>query len=296
MKPAVLLVRPGRRRGLHVLLVLGVLAGVAGLLWRHYTPPPPPPPFLIAGGRLMQPLVADLAQRFSQQTGYEVQVEAGGAMAGMAAVKRGAIDIAMVGQPVPGLFSDPQTRQHLLARNSLAFIVHHRAPVRELSQAQIRQVLTGQVRNWKALGGPDAPIELLSWRKPALIALFVEWIVLDGQPVSHHARLVDDASQMIAGVTGNPLALGYVSLQDMPARSAIIPLTIDGVPFSRATILSGHYPYIQDMYLVGYGECKPQETAFMRFIRSPQAQVIIEQHHLAPVYARATENETRHGQ
>lgn len=63
---------------------------------------PPPPPLLIAGGRLI--LVAELAQRFSQQTGEEVQVEAGGSMAGMAAVKRGAIDIAMVDQPVPGLF------------------------------------------------------------------------------------------------------------------------------------------------------------------------------------------------
>ena len=145
------------RSGLLTLLTLAALLGMLGITWQLYTPPPPPPPLLIAGGRLIQPLVAELAQRFSQQTGEEVQVEAGGSMAGMAAVKRGAIDIAMVGQPVPGLFSDPQTRQHLLARNSLAFIVHHQSPVRNLSQAQIRQVLTGQVRNWKTLGGPDAP-------------------------------------------------------------------------------------------------------------------------------------------
>ena len=74
-----------------------------GITWQLYAAPPPPP-LLIAGGRLIQPQVAELAQRFSQQTGEEVQVEAGGSMAGMAAVKRGAIDIAMVGQPVPGCF------------------------------------------------------------------------------------------------------------------------------------------------------------------------------------------------
>ena len=82
--------------------------------------------------------------------------------------------------------------------------------MRNLSQAQIRQVLTGQVRNWKTLGGPDAPIEVLTWRKPALIALFVEWMVLGGQSVTHQARQVDDASDMLASVAGNPLALGYV--------------------------------------------------------------------------------------
>src|SRR5574343_575502 len=284
------------RSGLLTLLTLATLLGMLGVAWRLYTPPPPPPPLLIAGGRLIQPLVAELAQRFSQQTGEEVQVEAGGSMAGMAAVKRGAIDIAMVGQPVPGLFSDPQTRQHLLARNSLAFIVHHQSPVRNLSQAQIRQALTGQVRNWKALGGPDAPIEVLTWRKPALIALFVEWMVLGGQSVTHQAKQVDDASDMLASVAGNPLALGYVSLQDLPSRAAVRPLSIDGAPFSRATILSGHYPYIQDMYLVGYCACKPQETAFMRFISTPEVKAIIARHNLAPGYTHATESEPHHGQ
>ncbi|MFO1234548.1 MAG: hypothetical protein U1E47_05590 [Rivihabitans pingtungensis] len=44
------------------------------------------------------------------------------------------------------------------------------------------------MRNWKTLGGPDAPIEVLAWRKPALIALFVEWMVLGGQSVTHQRQ------------------------------------------------------------------------------------------------------------
>ena len=50
------------------------------------------------------------------------------------------------------------------------------------------------------------------------------------------------------------------------------------------------------MYLVGYGACKPQETAFMRFIRTPEAQAIIARHNLAPVYTHAAESEPHHGQ
>ena len=49
------------RSGLLTLLTLAALLGMLGITWQLYTPPPPTPPLLIAGGRLIEPLVAELA-------------------------------------------------------------------------------------------------------------------------------------------------------------------------------------------------------------------------------------------
>jgi len=273
------LLRHWRRSGLIGICLLAIILVV---LW-HQGRTPMRTPVVIAGSSLMQPLIQALAQSFDH-TRYDVQVESGGSVAGVLAVRHGAIDLAMVSHPVPGLFADAQTRQYLLARNSIAFIVHPHGPVRALSQAHIRQIFTGEIRNWQALGGPDAPIQVVAQRPPSVSTQFIERVVLGYQPITHHAQQVNQAKDMVAAIEGNPYAIGYVSWPDSLAKSSFVRLAIEGVPFSRATLLSGRYPYIQDLYLVGYGKASPAEQDFLQFIRSSQAQEIIARHHLVSVY------------
>lgn len=255
----------------------------AGGLWLW--PAPQPKLLLAAGSSQMQTLMRELGQAFNQADNrYSVQVEAGGSAASVDAVRRGAIDLAMVSHPVPGLFSSVEARQHLLARNSIVFIAHVKAPVQALSQAQMRDILLGRTRDWRELGGPAAPIELLSRRKPSAIAEFLEEVALDHQPITHQATLVDSAEEMLSIVEHNPHAIGYVSLPDMPAIASVSRLAINGAAATRATILSGRYPYIQDWSLVSYGSQTPQERAFLQFIRSTTAQEIVERHNLISVY------------
>ncbi len=271
-----------RHRSLGGLIGICLLATTLAMFW-HQSRTPMRTPMIIAGSSLMQPLIQVLAQQFDQ-TRYDVQVESGGSVAGVVAVRHGTIDLAMVSHPVPGLFADAQTRQYLLARNSIAFIVHPHAPIRALSQKHIRQIFTGDIRNWQALGGPDAPIQVMAQRPPSATTQFIEEVVLAYQPMTHHAQQVNHVKDMIAAIEGNPYAIGYVSLQDSPAKSSVVQLEIEGVPFSRATLLSGRYPYIQDLYLVGYGKASLAEQDFLHFIRSTQAQEIIERHNLVSVY------------
>lgn len=271
-----------RHRRLGGLIGGCLLATALALLWQ-LSHPPMRAPMIIAGSSLMQPLIQALAQQFDQAS-YDVQVESGGSVAGVVAVRHGAIDLAMVSHPVPGLFADVQTRQYLLARNSIAFIVHRNAPVQALSQEHIRRIFTGNLRNWQALGGPDAPIQVVAQRPPSATTQFIEEVVLGYHPITHHAQQVSHAKDIVTAIERNPYAIGYVSLQDSPAQSSFIRLEIEGVPFSRATILSGRYPYIQDLYLVGYGKSTAAEQDFLQFIRSTQAQEIIEQHNLVSVY------------
>ena len=109
------------------------------------------------------------------------------------------------------------------------------------------------------------------------------WMVLGGQSVTHQAKQVDDASDMLASVAGNPRWRWGMCLCGFAVAGPRWSLSIDGAPFSRATILSGHYPYIRDMYLVGCGAHVNRRNRLHALYSHPEAQAIIARHNLAPV-------------
>ncbi|POZ62296.1 substrate-binding domain-containing protein [Chromobacterium alticapitis] len=281
MSIASLLSRPSRSLRLYALLALAV--ATLSTLALALRPSPAPLPLIVAGSGQLQTLLRDLAAAYGQSGG--IQIEGGGSEAGLAALRRGVADLAAVSQSLPDWQDDTQTHFHLLARNSIAFIVNRSSSLRGLSQGQLQSVLTGKIVNWKALGGQDAVIRLLTRREASPTRQFVEESVLGHHNLSGLAEPLDSADEMMRAVENDPNALGYVSLQEARQSRRVVLLAVDGVPFSRATILSGRYPYVQDLYLVSLGdESAPRAAPLLAWLKTPQAQETIERHQLISVY------------
>ncbi|AUH50147.1 hypothetical protein CXB49_04585 [Chromobacterium sp. ATCC 53434] len=262
-------------------LALALLAALA-LAARPWRLRPAPVSLVIAGSSQLQALLRDLADDYDPGGG--IVVEGGGSIAGLVAAQRGVVDLAAVSQTLPEWRDDMQSHYHLLARNSIAFVVNRASPLRALSQRQLRDVLTGRIANWRQLDGRDAPIRLLGRREPSPTRQFVVETVLAGREPSWRAETLDSAAQMTAEVARDPLALGYLSLQEAGVGARLTLLTIDGVPFSRATILSGRYPYAQDLYLVSRDDAALGVGPLLAWLKSPPAQEAIERHQLISVY------------
>jgi phosphate transport system substrate-binding protein len=49
---------------------------------------------------------------------------------------------------------------HEIGRDRVAVFVHKDNPVGSLTRAQLKDVFTGKVRNWKEVGGPDVPVKI----------------------------------------------------------------------------------------------------------------------------------------
>jgi phosphate transport system substrate-binding protein len=236
---------------------------------------------LVAGSTTMQRVLTHIVAEFAKrEPGINIVNEAGGAAAGIIALKRGAIDVATLSRDLTKDEDDGRIRDYLIARDGLAIILNPANPIANLTVAQLRQIYTQQVTSWKALGGPDAKIEILTRDSTVQVQRSLRDIVLHGAPLPP-GREVSSRDEMIEAVKTAPNAIGFVSLRGMDP--SVKALTINGVAMTRLTILSGRYPLSRSFYLVLYGLSAPAAEKLVTFARSADGQAILAEDGLIPV-------------
>jgi hypothetical protein len=97
-----------------------------------------------------------------------------------------------------------------IGTEDLLVIVNRKNPASRLTAAQVRGLFTGQVRNWKDVGGSDAPVQ--AWVFPAGedVEQLFEQNALSGAPVSPEARLATSPDEMAQAVAANANAVGIL--------------------------------------------------------------------------------------
>lgn len=111
------------------------------------------------GSTSMADVMAVLQETFRErEPGITVNYSGTGSGAGVEAVLTGRADIGLSSRPLKESELDKGAVAWTVALDGVAVIVHPTNPVSGLTLAQLEQVFTGQVDNWSALGGPDAPV------------------------------------------------------------------------------------------------------------------------------------------
>lgn len=271
-----------RRSLLLALAAAPVVAG--GMSFRWQSTKEGRQALLIAGASAMFWLNQELAKEFIKSNpSIDVVVEKGGSLPGLIALKRGAIDLAAMDRDLTVAEDDLGTRNFLIARSNVTIVVNKKSPIKSLSSEQIRALFAGDMTNWKQAGGPDAPVHVISRTRGSTARQFVEDVVLSGSDITVAAREVQKAGQLIEQVAADPYAIGYLTLKDKELGGEVAYLAVDGVAASRATILSGRYPYTHSLYLLLYGDKQGAAADFVAFARSPAGQKIVEQQRLMSV-------------
>jgi phosphate transport system substrate-binding protein len=112
--------------------------------------------------------------RIEALTGHKLNVTSTATGAGLLALLKGETDLAMISGPLDSMVaplrkSRPDLpidllREFRVAQSQVAYTVNPGNPVRSVSLAKLKQVLNGQIGNWRELGGPDLPIDVVSLR------------------------------------------------------------------------------------------------------------------------------------
>jgi phosphate transport system substrate-binding protein len=136
----------------------------------------------------------------------------------------------------------------------VAFAVHPDNPVRKASMQQIRQVLSGQVTNWKQLGGPDLPIRVTYVQPGGGVTLCVAGQLFNGQQFTPaNAIRVAFGAQVVKVVEQEPRALGIAQL-GLVQEHQLPELTTDRV-------------IEQELSLVTLGEPTPEQQTVINAVR-----------------------------
>jgi phosphate transport system substrate-binding protein len=112
--------------------------------------------------------------RIETLTGHKLILTANATGAGLLALLQGETDLAMISGPLDSAIallrkSRPDLplgllREFRVAKSRVAYPVNPGNPVRSVSLAKLKQILSGQIGNWRELGGPDLPIDVVSLR------------------------------------------------------------------------------------------------------------------------------------
>ncbi|HEY3448412.1 MAG TPA: phosphate ABC transporter substrate-binding protein [Myxococcales bacterium] len=254
--------------------------------------PPPKETLLIAGNaalaRYLEPLVKEFVAR---NPNASVVVEPGGSTAAVIALKRGAIDVAALSRLVGAEEDDAYLHDYQVCRDGLAIIVHPANPVTTLSRQQLDEIFSGEILNWKQVGGADLPFAPYVREKTSRSSRSFNELVLGGDEPFSGAKAVASSKEMLEHVAQEPGAIGFMTLRrqskgakDGSKDPEVATIKVEGVEMSRATMLSGRYPLSRAFYLAVYMKPPKMAEEFVQFVLGKSGQEILAKDGMLPVH------------
>ena len=232
-----------------------------------------------AGSTAFQPFAEKLAEQFvAAQPEVNVTVQGGGSAVGVQSALSGAAQIGMA-----DLVTLPEEAKALtsivVAKDSIAVVVHPSSPVSNLTSEQVRGVFNGTITNWRDLGGGDHRITVTSREAGSGTRSSFEAILGDIR-LTKDAIVQDSNGTVRETVANDSGAIGYLSHGLLNEK--IKAVTLDGVECSVENIANGSYPLVRPVYFLTRGPPEGEVKAFIDYVLSDEAQATIQKAGLLP--------------
>ena len=167
------------------------------------------------------------------------------------------------------------------AVDGVGAVVHPGNSVTALTSAQLQDIFSGTITNWKEVGGADQRINLYT-RDEASGTRKVFWKkALAKKEIAANANVVVSNGAMKTSIAGDQFGIGYVSVGHMDM--SVAPVTLDGVTPSMETVRNGEYKVARGLYSLTKGEATGLAKLFLDFIISPTGQQIVAKKGFIPV-------------
>ena len=169
-----------------------------------------------------------------------------------------------------------------IALDGIAIIVNKESAVADLTVDQLKQMFTGEITNWKDVGGADGEIVLIGREAGSGTRDGFESIV-DVKDSCKYAQELTATGAVISAVEANPLAIGYASLSAV--GDTVKMVTVGGVECSEETVKDGSYEVQRPFVFVTNKSVtlSEQAQAFFDFATSADAADLIRTAGAVPV-------------
>ena len=135
----------------------------------------------------------------------------------------------------------------VVALDGIAIVVNPENPVSDLDVDTIAKIYTGEITNWKDVGGDDAEIVLIGREAGSGTRDGFESITGTKDSCKYRQELTS-TGDVITTVAGNPNAIGYASLASV--KDTVKAISVNGVAPSEATVSDGSYEVQRPFILV----------------------------------------------
>lgn len=197
-----------------------------------------------------------------------------GSGSGIQAVTEGRCDIGLSSRALKDDEKASGLVETVLAYDGIAIVVSPENPVSDLDVDTIAKIYTGEITNWKDVGGDDAEIVLIGREAGSGTRDGFESITGTKDACAYRQELTS-TGDVINTVSQNPNAIGYASLSAV--GESVKALTVGGVKATEATVKDGSYVVQRPFVLVTKEgtELSPAAQAFFDYAISPEVADII---------------------
>lgn len=229
-----------------------------------------------AGSTTVQPLAERLADEYMQKhSEIQVTIGGGGTAQGITSVNSGLVDIGAASRELKA--DEPQLVKYLLARDGIAIITSPDNPVGGLTKDEIRQIFGGIIKNWSAVGGLNAAIQVIVREEGSgTRTAFEEMVMAKPEPA---VQIMGAALQQNTNVgvktyvAGNGYAIGFISFGYID--NTVKALAIDGVEATEENAKNGTYPIVRPLYFLTKEAPAGLVKQFIDFCLSAEGQAVV---------------------
>ena len=197
-----------------------------------------------------------------------------GSGSGIQAVSEGRCDIGLSSRALKDDEKASGLVETVVALDGIAIVVNPENPVSDLDIDTIAKIYTGEITNWKDVGGNDAEIVLIGREAGSGTRDGFESIT-DTKDACQYRQELTSTGDVINTVSQNPDAIGYASLSAV--GDSVKALTVGGVEATEATVKDGSYVVQRPFVFVTKEGTKlsPAAQAFFDYALSADAASII---------------------
>lgn len=263
----------------------------------------------IAGSDTMVQLGQTLAKTYMEANpDKKISVQGGGSGTGIAALLNGSTDIASASREMKPKEWDQakakglNVKEFVIALDALAVVVHPSNKVSKLTIAQLSDIYSGKITNWKEVGGDDKEILVISRENNSgTHVYFKEHVLRQGKEAKKDDANPDPLAKLEFGskvtygvssqaigdqVKSNPAAIGYFGMGWITKDVKPVEIGKDAKAYfapTAANTSSKKYPIARglQMYLNTASGEKGQK--FIDFVMSPAGQKVIKDQDFVPV-------------
>jgi phosphate transport system substrate-binding protein len=245
---------------------------------------------VMKGSTTVLPIAQKLAEAYMKQNpGVRISLEGGGSGNGIKALIDGSTDIANSSRFIKdkevslavekGRYPVP----FAVAYDCIVPVVHPSNSLTNLTIAQLKKIYMGEVKNWKEIGGPDAPVVVISRDTSSGTYEVWEEKVLQGGRVFPGALLQASNGAIVQAVSKNKNAIGYIGIGYL--NKEVKGLKVENVEGTAETTLNGAYPISRALYMFTPGWPKGDTLNFINFTLHPQkGQKFVAEAGFVPLY------------
>ena len=228
------------------------------------------------GSTSMEKFVNALSEGIKEKyPNLQLEAQFTGSGAGLEAVASKTTDIGDSSRALTDEEKAKGLEENIVAIDGIATITNKSNKVTNLTKDQLAKIYTGQITNWKDLGGQDEAIVVIGRESGSGTRDAFEEI-LDIADQCQLAQTLNETGAVAAAVQSTPGAIGYISLDAL--NDKVKALQLDGVAPSEETVKDGSYTLQRPFVMATKGEISEQSAqvqAVFEFINSDAGQEVI---------------------